>query len=386
MSAAVLEQETVEHLSSLAEEIDRPDDAEMLEAVREIAQGPLAAIVDDIDRGLYPKEIMQQLGEAGAFRAQLAGLPGGASYAGAIQAIAEVSKVCASTGFLMWCQISCALYLERSPHVEALQDTLLELVTGEAMGGTGLSNAMKSITGIEENRLKARPDGDGFIVDGMLPWVSNLGPDHHFCAMAEVQTDDGPRELMFLANCQDDGISLSPCPTFSGMEGTATLGLGFSGHRVPARNIVAWPARPYLASIRAAFVLLQCGIGWGVIQGAIDSMREVEASLGHVNRFLDDQPDALQAELDAIVARVQKLAATPFETSNAFFVDVLKVRGEAAELSLRAAQAALLHQGARGYLMKSAPQRRVRESHFVAIVTPAIKHIRKEIARLQALG
>jgi acyl-coA dehydrogenase-like len=36
--------------------------------------------------------------------------------------------------------------------------------------------------------------------------------------------------------------------------------------------------------------------------------------------------------------------------------------------------------------MKSAPQRRVRESHFIAIVTPAIKHIRKEIARLQALG
>ena len=102
MSAAVLDQETVEHLSSLAEEIDRPDDAEMLEAVREIAQGPLAAIVDDIDRGLYPKEIMQQLGEAGAFRAQLAGLPGGASYAGAIQAIAEVSKGCGSTGFLMW--------------------------------------------------------------------------------------------------------------------------------------------------------------------------------------------------------------------------------------------------------------------------------------------
>ena len=93
MSTVVLDQETVEHLSSLAEEIDRPDDAEMLEAVREIAQGPLAAIVDDIDRGLYPKEIMQQLGEAGAFRAQLAALPGGASYAGAIQAIAEVSKV-----------------------------------------------------------------------------------------------------------------------------------------------------------------------------------------------------------------------------------------------------------------------------------------------------
>jgi hypothetical protein len=32
--------------------------------------------------------------------------------------------------------------------------------------------------------------------------------------------------------------------------------------------------------------------------------------------------------------------------------------------------------------MESGVQRRVRESHFVAIVTPAIKHLRSEIARL----
>jgi DNA-binding cell septation regulator SpoVG len=41
-----------------------------------------------------------------------------------------------------------------------------------------------------------------------------------------------------------------------------------------------------------------------------------------------------------------------------------------------------LHQGARGYLINSAPQRRVREAHFAAIVTPAIKHLRSEMARL----
>ena len=67
-----------------------------------------------------------------------------------------------------------------------------------------------------------------------------------------------------------------------------------------------------------------------------------------------------------------------------FLIDVLDVRAHASELALRAAQSALLHQGARGYLMTSDVQRRVRESHFVAIVTPAIKHLRKEIARLSA--
>ena len=72
-------------------------------------------------------------------------------------------------------------------------------------------------------------------------------------------------------------------------------------------------------------------------------------------------------------------------SDNEFVIDVLDVRAHASELALRAAQSALLHQGARGYLMSSDVQRRVRESHFVAIVTPAIKHLRKEIARLSAL-
>ena len=78
------------------------------------------------------------------------------------------------------------------------------------------------------------------------------------------------------------------------------------------------------------------------------------------------------------------LAATPFDPSTEFFIEVLDARARGAELCLRATQSALMHQGARGYLMSSPVQRRIREAHFVAIVTPAIKHLRKEIARLQA--
>ena len=113
-------------------------------------------------------------------------------------------------------------------------------------------------------------------------------------------------------------------------------------------------------------------------------MWTVERQLEYVNEFLDDRPDDLQAELDELTARIMELAETPFGTDKAFLIDVLDARSHASELALRAAQSALLHQGERGYLMTSEVQRRVRESHFVAIVTPAIKHLRKEIARLSA--
>jgi hypothetical protein len=111
-------------------------------------------------------------------------------------------------------------------------------------------------------------------------------------------------------------------------------------------------------------------------------MLEVEPLLGHVNKFLHDRPDALQAEYEELGARIFQLAETPYDGSRDYLLDVLDARAAGAELSLRATQSALLHQGARGYLMDSAPQRRIREAHFVAIVTPAIKHLRWEMDRL----
>ena len=47
---------------------------------------------------------------------------------------------------------------------------------------------------------------------------------------------------------------------------------------------------------------------------------------------------------------------------------------------------AMLHQGARGYLRTAAAQRRLREAYFVAIVTPSLKHLRREIERRMKLN
>jgi alkylation response protein AidB-like acyl-CoA dehydrogenase len=179
-------------------------------------------------------------------------------------------------------------------------------------------------------------------------------------------------------------VELRNCPSFAAMEGTNTFAVRMTDHFIGADQIVADPVRPFIGRIRGAFILLQCGMGLGVAQGAIDSMWQVERQLGHVNEFLEDRPDELQAELDTLTERTLALARTPYATDKEFLIDVLDVRAHASELALRAAQSALLHQGARGYLMSSAVQRRVRESHFVAIVTPAIKHLRKEMARLSA--
>ncbi|MBA4213379.1 MAG: acyl-CoA dehydrogenase [Polaromonas sp.] len=359
----------------------------LLAAVREVAQGPLAAVVESIDRtGYYPRAELQQLAALGAMSAHLEGDAGPGDFGLSIRAMAEASRVCGATGFMMWCQAVCGLYMQQSGNPALNGAVLMAHVRGDTLGGTALSNPMKSYAQIESLLLKATPVEGGYIVNGSLPWVSNLGPDHACGAIAAVVNGDEHigREVMFLLRCNAPGVELRECPSFSAMEGTGTYALRLKDHFIGADDVIADAAKPFIARIRAAFVMLQCGMAVGVTQGAIDSIWEVEAQLGHVNQFLEDRPDALQAELDALTARVMKLAETPYNASVEFFIDVLDARAHGAELSLRAAQSALLHQGARGYLMSSAVQRRVRESHFVAIVTPAIKHLRKEIARLSA--
>lgn len=360
---------------------------DLVAAVRAIAQGPLAERAFDIDRGAYPVDLLRQLAAAGAMSAHLRhddGRPG--DYGLAIRAIAEAGKVCGATGFMMWCQSVAGLYMQASGNPGLTGERLARHVRGQTLGGTGMSNPMKSYAQIESLLLKAEPVDGGYVVNGALPWVSNLAADHYFGVVAQVVDAGGNagREVMFMLRCDAPGVTLKACPEFSGMEGTGTYSVQCKDLFIGADDIVADPARPLIARIRGGFVLLQCGIAAGIIQGAIDSMWAVEPQLGHVNQFLEDRPAELQAELDALVARILKLAETPDDPSVDYFIDVLDARAHGAELALRAATSALMHQGARGYLMQSAVQRRVREAQFVAIVTPAIKHLRKEIARLSA--
>ena len=359
---------------------DRPD-AEILADAVAIAEGPLAAAATRIDRGHYPLEIMGRFGAAGALGAHLD--RHGRRFGLSIAVMEAAGRACGATAFLMWCHHVCGLYLEQSGNPSLSGAVLDDHAAARTFGGTALSNPMKTFAGIESMLLRARPVAGGYLVSGQLPWVSHIGPGQYCGAIAAVEGPGGAagHEIMFLLRC-DGGAELRPCPEFSGMEGTSTWGIRLKDHLVREEDLIADPARPFIARIRAAFIQLQCGMGLGVVRGSLDSMREVEETLGHVNRFLQDRPDEIEAEHAELRGRVMALAETPFESATDYLIDVLDARAQVSELSLRASQSALLHQGARGYQMAAAPQRRIREAHFVAIVTPAIKHLRWEMARL----
>ncbi|MGV8919346.1 MAG: acyl-CoA dehydrogenase [Pseudomonas sp.] len=356
------------------------DDARVLSEVRHITGGALEAAAHRIDEGYYPLDIMASLGQAGALGAHLSNY--GQRFGLAISCMHEASRVCGSTGFLMWCHDVFGLYLDQSQN-RSLAAQLHVHAQGLSFGGTALSNPMKALAGIETILLRARKVPGGYRIDGSLPWVSHIGKGQYCGAIAGVERGDGSlsHEIMFVLDI-DERVELKTCPEFSGMEGTSTWGIKLVDYFVAEDRLIADPARPFVQRIRASFILLQSGMATGVTQGSIDSILEVAPTLGHINQFLHNGPDELQYELDELSARVIRLAATAYETSKDYLLDVLDARAQGSELALKASQSALLHHGARGYRMSAAPQRRIREAHFVAIVTPALKHLRWEMARL----
>jgi alkylation response protein AidB-like acyl-CoA dehydrogenase len=353
--------------------------ASIAEQVATIARKNLAPMAAAIDAGMiYPHELLRRLGDIGAWGSHLP-RNGSADLRCAIQSIAALGEVCGATAFMAWCQNTLVWYAANSdnPKLAARFDD--KFATGQILGGTGLSNPMKSFFGIEKLKLKGRKVEGGYIVKGTLPWVSNLGPGHFFGTIFERE-DEPDGIVMFLADCSDPAITLQPCKPFLAMDGTGTYGVQFRDVFVPHDLILADPAGPFVKKIRAGFILLQAGMAAGLIRDCINIMSEVDAPLGHVNRYLPQQPVNFQELLCELEKETMALASDPYNEEESYWRKVVALRLRAGEASVAAAHAAMLHCGARGYLRSHRAQRRLREAYFVAIVTPATKQLRKMLA------
>lgn len=126
---------------------------------------------------------------------------------------------------------------------------------------------------------------------------------------------------------------------------------------------------------------------WGTgAKGCVGLMHRADrGSRGDVNAFLDDRAEDIEDDLAAARSKVYALAEEigcgdpGAEPRPDLLPEVVEARIAASELSLRASQAAMFHMGAAGYRTDSAAERKLRESYFVAVVTPALKHLKKSL-------
>jgi alkylation response protein AidB-like acyl-CoA dehydrogenase len=373
-------------------EKSRPDQPRSLEQMVQyltaVVATDLAPQVEQIDQGRYPHEFMHLAGRLGAFGQAVATEYGGwgNGLQGAVRAIEIISAECLCTGFMAWCQVACTWYMQNSDNFYLKKYILPKVATGELLGGTGLSNPMKHFAGIEKIALVADRQPGGYVLNGMLPWVSNVGAGHHFGIAAKIVDRDD--YLMAIVSDQLQGLTLRCNAHFIALEGSNTFSCVFRDVFVPDELILAAPSEAYVQRIRPGFMLTQVGMGLGLVAGCLTIMQRSNQRYGHVNCFLDDDVESLAIALKQARTKTYWLAdmltQQPGLIDRNLLREVIEMRIVASELSLRAAQSAMLHCGARGYLQGAAVERKLRESYFVAIVTPAIKQLKKMLHDMQA--
>jgi len=293
----------------------------------------------------------------------------------AVEAIAAVSEHSMAAGFILWSHRCYIGYLLESPNAALRAALLPDLLAGRLAGATGLSNAMKFLSGLEELQVTAAPRGAGFSLDGRMPWVTNLRPEGFHVAAAVA----GGKAGSFIATLgsEDAGLTRSADLELMGLRGTNTAAIRIDGLELPPERIIAADANTWLAEARPSFLGLQCGLSIGLARRAL---AEAGAGAGPGRQALAEP----LAELSAALAR-QERALREGLRSGAFQAKaaaLFQIRIALADIVTEAVGLELQASGGRAYL--SGPgagfARRWREAAFVPVVTPSLVQLRTALA------
>ncbi|MBC8996315.1 hypothetical protein IAI51_07210 [Pseudomonas sp. N40(2020)] len=149
------------------------------------------------------------------------------------------------------------------------------MLDGKLACATGLSNAMKFLSGIEALQVNATSTEKGWCVDGWLPWVTNLRRSGFVVAAAVEGKRDG-RPFILAIPSTLSGLKRSDNLQLMGLQLTNTAALHFTQLNINREWLIHDDARVFLPALRPAFLGLQCGLAIGL---ARRSLMEVEVRI-----------------------------------------------------------------------------------------------------------
>lgn len=337
-----------------------------------------------LDQGICdPEALLPRLAAGDCFGRGVAEALGGSggTLGDAVEGIAWLAEHSLTAAFVCWGQRAFIEYLLQSPNA-GLRDRLLpSLLKGQLAGATGLSNAMKFLSGLEQLQIEARRTEQGWRLDGCMPWVTNLRKSGFVVAGAVARAGEARPFVTALAS-HSSGLRRSPDLQLMGLQGSNTAALNLTDVELSEDWLLHEEARLYLPRVRPAFLGLQCGLAIGLAR----------RSLAEAQRLEGEGRRALQAELDNLAEALQLSVRLLHEgLANDRFIDrpadLFRLRIALAEQAATAVQLELQASGGGAYLRErgDAFARRWREAAFVPIVTPSLTQLRGELAR-QAAG
>lgn len=312
-----------------------------------------------------PFETLREFGQRGLLDLGL----GGGDLRGQAAVVFDLAAECTATAFSLWGHRSGLEYLDAVGAPVAS-----ELRTGDVPLCSAMAPAFKAAAGIGEIPVTLTRRGDHLVLDGTVPWASNLYPDA--VVILPVVREDGHTAIV-RTRVAAHGVSVRPLENLMALNATASGILRLEGVEIDAEQDVLTEDVPgFLATVRGPFLLLQTSFCLGLSAAALTSARENLGGVGEM--FREDLEDAV-AKQQRLRADLVRLAREPRAAAPR---ELLQLRLDAALLTGEATRLEAKIVGGRGYALSSPTARRAREAAFLPVQSPTEGHLRWELRRL----
>jgi alkylation response protein AidB-like acyl-CoA dehydrogenase len=290
---------------------------------------PAALATDASD--VVPRELLDVLADAGLYGLAAPSQAGGldADFPAACAVLEALASGCLTTAFVLMQHTGLVHTLAADGNPELARQWLAPLARGEVRAGLALGGALPRPT------LRASPDGGGWRLDGVSPFVSGWGRID--VVHAAARAPDG--EIIWLLVDAAEGPSVrAERIALAALNATATVRLTFdqlpvAAARVTSKHPAGTGTPPEVLRTHAALAL-------GVAARCC--------------RMLG--PTSLDSELAALRDELDRLGP-----------GTAAARAVAGELALRAASALMTTEGSRSLLVADHGQRLAREAMFTLV-------------------
>ena len=336
----------------------------------------LAESAEGIDLGEIAAEtVLPRLAGAGLTRIAVPEALGGAGGdpTAAVQTVVAVAQHSLAAAFMLWGHRCYTEFLIQTPNAALRDAQLPAILSGGRAGASALSNVMKYLAGLEKLQVTARTEGDEVVIDGKLPWVTNLRKEGFWVAAAADPVEGGPAIIVSLAH-DDPGLVRSDDLSLLGMRSSDTAAVTLTEVRLPRARIITRDAQGWLPTVRPLFIALQCGMTIGL---ARRSLAEARACGGAGREVLGPSIDQTTQDLARAEARL--LAGIRSGSFAAHAAPLFELRIELAEIAQAAVSLELQAGGGRNFLREPGRDfaRRWREAAFIPLITPSIVQLRQ---------